>query len=191
MRKIRLLKSLPALTVLLVLLAGCGFITGTFVLALKLVENEDLVWSGQYYYDAVDFADDDTWEEHGDKLQFIDMIGFELWATNRLDVEQTYDLYVAPLGSPLNGGSTLAAVVAGALPVLVDVPVPLLPEGEVGHPVQAITFGESFSYLTNADSLNTLAETGQFKLWLVPSTADEGNLYVDTLTVIVTFTAEY
>ena len=45
------------------LLAGC-LLSGTFVFSYMLVENEDLIYNGEFYYASVDWTDDDDWEDH-------------------------------------------------------------------------------------------------------------------------------
>ncbi len=177
------LRRLPLLVSLPLLLAGCWLVTGTFLLAITLVTGEDLTWTGDYYYDTVDFTQEQVWEDHADNLKYIDVVGFELWATNDLATAETYDLYLADLGSSLTGGSTVGTVTSTATQVLNDVPI------KAGPGVKTfISYPQSFKYLMQVDALRALTEKGGFKLFLVPSD-NSTSLTVDSLKVVVTFTA--
>jgi len=166
-------------------MAGCLIVTGTFLLAITLVSGEDLSWTGDYYYDSVDLTQEQVWQDHGDQIKNIDVVGFELWITNNNAATESYDLYLASLSSSLNSGSTLPAVVSGATQVLNNVPAAGGAPGTKTH----ISYPKSFSYLMNVDALKTLTEQGGFKLFLVPSDNHLTNLQVDSLKVVVTFTA--
>ncbi len=183
MKKTKSWRHVPLLAALPLLLAGCLLISGTFLLAIMLVSGEDLAWNDEYYYDSVDFTSESVWEDHSDNLQYIDVVGFELWATNDLASAETYDLYLAGLSSSLTGSSPKATVESSATQVLNDVPIAAGPGGHT-----YISYPESFSYSMNTDAVRSLTEQGGFKLFLIPSN-NSTSLTVDSLKVVVTFTA--
>lgn len=165
--------------VALSLLAGC-LLSGTFVFSYMLVENEDLIYNGDFYFASVDWTDDDDWEDHQGNIKDIDLVGFELWATNATGTADTFTVYVVDLQSSLDGSSSRSEVEAGATIVVNNLPVAASGQTHV-------TYGQSFKYLANVETLKNLTETGQFKMFTFMSSPSV-NLTVDSLRVIVTLT---
>jgi len=174
----------------LMLLAGCGLISGTFVLVVKLVENEDLLWQGDYYYHEVDLTTDEVWKDHADEIEYIDLVGFEVWGTFAPPLD-SYDVYIARPESPLTSLSAPATVQADAIKVLEGVTAVGV-ENTFQNPRsdRMISYGQSFDFLRNVDSLKAMALDGEFKLWAIPASGDTLDMHIDTLSVIVTFTAQ-
>ena len=166
--------------VVLLILAGC-LLSGTFVFSYMLVKDKDLVYNEDFYYASVDWTDDEDWEDHQDNIKDIDLVGFELWATNDGEAADTFTVYVADLQSSLDGSSTRSEVESGATLVVDDLPV--APSGQT-H----ITYGQSFKYLDNVETLKNLVETGKFKLFAIV-TSPTVDVTIDSLRVIVTLTA--
>lgn len=161
------------------LLAGC-LLSGTFIFSFMLVENEDLIYNGDFYYASVDWTDDNDWEDHKDNIKDIDLVGFELWITNGTVTAVTFTVYVADLQSTLNGSSTRSEVESGATLVVDDLPIAASGQTHV-------TYGQSFKYLDNVETLKNLTEAGKFKLFAF-MTSPSANLTVDSVRVIVTLT---
>jgi len=175
-RKLGIVGSVVALS----LLAGC-LLSGTFVFSYMLVENEDLIYNGDFYFASVDWTDDDDWEDHKGNIKDIDLVGFELWATNITGTADTFTVYVVDLQSNLDGGSTRSEVDSLATLAVNDLPIAASGQTHV-------TYGQSFKYLDNVETLKNLTEAGKFKLFAF-MTSPSVNLTVDSLRVIVTLTA--
>ncbi len=171
----------PLLTVgVLAALIGCGLISGTFVLTIMLIEDDDFSWFGDFYYAEVDLTEDDVWEDHGDDIQNIDLFGFELWIRNN-GAANKYQAYIARMSSTLDAGSSREDVENDAIQVLEDIPVPANSS--------FISYAESFKYLRNEDSLKAMAESGQFKLFAYADFGDTTNVHIDSLRIVATITA--
>jgi hypothetical protein len=161
------------------LLAGC-LLSGTFIFSYMLVENEDLIYNGDFYYASVDWTDDNDWKDHKDNIKDIDLVGFELWITNETGTADTFTVYVVDLQSSLDGSSTRSEV--DSLATLAVNDLPIAASGQT-H----ITYGQSFKYLDNVETLKNLTEAGEFKLFAF-MTSPSANLTVDSVRVIVTLT---
>ena len=174
-RKLGIIGAVVALS----LLAGC-LLSGTFVFSYMLVENEDLIYNGDFYYASVDWTDDDDWEDHQGNIKDIDLVGFELWATNTSGTADTFTVYVVDLQSSLDGSSSRSEVEAGATLVVNNLPV-------AATGLTHVTYGQSFKYLANVETLKNLTETGKFKLFAFV-TSPAVDVTIDSLRVIVTLT---
>lgn len=174
-RKLGIVGSVVALS----LLAGC-LLSGTFVFSYMLVKDKDLIYYDDLYYASVDWTDDNDWEDHKDNIKDIDLVGFELWATNNGETANTFTVYVADLQSSLDDGSSRSEVDSLATLVVDDLPIAASGQTHV-------TYGQSFKYLANIGTLKNLVETGKFKLFafVTPPTVD---VTIDSLRVIVTLT---
>ncbi len=161
------------------LLAGC-LLSGTFIFSYMLVKDKDLIYYNDLYYASVDWTDDDDWEDHQDNIKDIDLVGFELWATNAGETADTFTVYIADLQSSLDGSSTRSEV--DSVATLAVNGLPIAPSGQT-H----VTYGQSFKYLDNVETLKNLTEAGKFKLFAF-MTSPSANLTVDSVRVIVTLT---
>jgi hypothetical protein len=159
------------------LLAGC-LLSGTFVFSYMLVENEDLIYNGDFYYATVNWTDDEDWKDHKDDIKDIDLVGFELWVTNATGTADTFLVYIVDTLSSLDGSSSRSKI--DTLATLVVNDLPIATSGQT-H----ITYGQSFMYLDHVERLKKLAEKGYFKMFAFV-TSPSVNLTVDSLRVIVT-----
>lgn len=166
--------------VALVILGGC-LLSGTFVLSIMLVRGVDLTYNNDFYFAEVDLTNEQVWKDHEDKIKDIDLVGFELWMTNGTGTANTFAVYVADVTSVLDGGSNRSAVESGATVVLEDLPIAATGQTHV-------TYGQSFKYLVNAETLRTLTKTGAFKAFAFTSSPSV-SLTLDSIRVIVTLTA--
>lgn len=165
------------------LFVACGIISGTWVISFKVAENEDLNWEGEFYYSEVDMSKESDWEDNKEHLKDVDLVGFELWATNNVDEDKLYRVYAAPGSSDLVPSSSLSAVEAGATLILDDVPL-------AASTSTYVTYGNSFKYLKNFDQLVTYIEDGNVKFFSMEAGgATNTDLHIDSLLVVVTFTA--
>ena len=162
-------------TGLAVLLAGC-LISGTFVLDLKFTDAE-LAKYDHLYYTEVDLTDNDIWQEHEDKLDEVQSVGFEMWITN-VGPQTTFNMYVDRSGGTVftdtSDVSDSTTQVVRGLTLAAD---------KQTH----ITYGSSFKYLTNIDVLTKLARTGTFDFYATWTQASTVTL--DSLRVVVVISA--
>ena len=165
------------------LFLACGVISGTWVISFKLAENETLIWTGNFFYGQVDMTNASEWKDHREYLKDIDLVGFELWATNNTDTEKTYRVYATYVGSGLNSLTSRSEVENKATLILDDIP---LPDSAKTY----ITYGQSFTYLKGIDKLKSYVESGSLRIFAMEAGgADNTNVHIDSMRVIVTFTA--
>ena len=165
------------------LFLACGIVSDTWVISFKVVENKDLVWHDNFYYSEVDMSEASDWNDHKEHLKDVDLVGFELWATNSSSSNKTYRVYAVPGSNSLDSNSTRAEVIDGATLILEDIP---LEHGKLTY----ITYGKSFTYLKNFGKLVTYAESGHIKFFSMEANeADSTDVRVDSILVVVTFTA--
>ncbi|MBU8934885.1 MAG: hypothetical protein KOO62_12935 [candidate division Zixibacteria bacterium] len=165
------------------LFLACGIISGTWVVKFEIAKNNPLFWTGEFYYSQVDMSEAGDWEDHKDHLKDIDLIGFELWAVNNTDSDKKYRVYAASDGSGLDATSARSEIETSGTLILDDVP---LPPGINTH----ITYGQSFKYLKNFEKLVSYAEDGSIRFFAMETDgAVHADLHVDSMYVIVTFTA--
>ena len=114
--------SMAGIAAVILALAGC-LVSGTFVLSILLVENKGLTYFNDMYFGAADLTVDEVWQDHGDKIKNIDVVGFELWVTNNTTSANKFDVYVAPWSSTLDSTSAADTVKAKATQVLDGLPL--------------------------------------------------------------------
>jgi len=166
-----------ALSVLALTLAGC-IVSGTFITDILI---KDLQFNTQegFYWEQVDLTEDETWDEHQDDIKSIDLVGFELWIQNQTQSDQTFEAYVANVDDPVY--STAAEVRANATLVIDEL---TLETGNNGD--NYVSYPQSFGYVTNLETLKSLVESGQLTAYGLTT---GGSFHLDSLRVIVTFTA--
>ena len=162
------------LSAVIIGVTGC-IVSGTFVLDIKVTQAE-LEQHGNSYFTAVDLSGNEIWQEHRDKLDSVDLVGFELWLSNSGTATQ-FDMYVDPTSDPIY--TRVGQIDSNATQVLRDLPVPV---GKL-H----VTYGESFKYLVNMNTLTSLAKTGKFHVYA--TWTDATSLFLDSVRVVVTISA--
>lgn len=172
------------------LFLACGIISVTWIVSFKLAEDTTLRWYDNFYYGQVELSDSSDWEEHKDNIKDIDMVGFELWATNNTDTEKSYSVYASYEGSGLNG-LTSRPEIEGQATLILD-SIPLSAKAQAGLPLNStyITYGQSFAYLNNIDKLKDYVKKGSVRFFAMEmGGADTTDVHIDSMLVIVTFTA--
>ena len=164
---------LPLPVFMIILVAGC-IMSGTFVIVEKFTPTAE----DEFYYEGVDFTDNATWQEHGDQIDFIDAVGFELYTRSTAAEDVTFDIYVdkysGPDASPDAVPGTATKVIGGVT---------------VSPGTKTVTYAESLKLIKGLDRLKTLAKTGQMDLYGT-STGGVGSTFViDSIKVVVTFSA--
>ncbi|MFH1374818.1 MAG: hypothetical protein ABII79_13605 [bacterium] len=171
--------SMAAVAVITLVLAGC-LVSGTFVLSIMLYKDKDLVYNNDFYYDEVDLTEESVWKDHGDNIKNIDVVGFELWATNNSGTTNTINVYATNTTSSLDSLSTRTEVSDSATQVIKELPLAT----NKTH----ISYGQSFKYLINTGILKGLVKNGTFKAFVMLKTPSV-DVTVDSLRVIVTLSA--
>jgi hypothetical protein len=163
----------------LLFLAGC-LVSGQFVTIIDIERAQFTTTNGFYYY-AVDLTENDIWKEHKDNIKDIEVVGFELWMTNKKPDTTTFNVYVDDIGKTAYTSKTEVENNA----TLVIKNLKLKPSDQT-H----ITYGQSFKYLQNVETLKTLVDEGSFHYYGVSNVvADTTNYIIDSARVIITFTA--
>jgi hypothetical protein len=176
MRKIRKIALLSALLAI-VFTGGCNLITGTFVIDFT-VERNDITPHDDFEYFRVDLTENETWEEHKDKIKYIDNVGFQLWVTNN-GSSVTWELYADTISTPYVDVDDIrddAKQVLGGL---------TLAPGET-----YIDWPTSLIYLNSKElpTFKNWVETGQFDIYAVAGSGNY-NIRIDSARIIVTVTA--
>lgn len=171
--------SMAGIAAVILALAGC-LVSGTFVLSILLVSNQDLSYDSNLYYGEADLTTESIWEDHSDNIKNIDVVGFELWVTNKTGTPNTIDVYATNISSSLDSLSTRTGVIDSATQVLKELPL----ASNKTH----ISYGQSFKYLINTGTLKSLVKDGAFKAFILIDTTGVV-VTVDSLRVIVTMTA--
>lgn len=165
-----------AIIVLALALTGC-IVSGTFTLDYLV---EDLSAGTDIQFAAVDITGEDEWQDHGDDIDQIEHVGFELWYSNTEIVGPVnFSMYVDSWGSDTLDTAedidSLATVVIDGLVV------------ENGLD-QHTTFGQSLTLIKNLETLKSYAETGHFYFYAVSDNPGPGGAFtLDSVRVIVTF----
>ncbi len=166
--------------VCLLILAGC-LLSGTFV-SIIFITDKDFTAQSEFYYYYVDLTDDDVWKDHKDNIKDIDLVGFELWVTNHETTSQTFSIYLDDASHPQY--TSLSGVEANTTKVLDDLTL------AAGPDVQAhITYGQSFKYLRNVETLKNLVDAGAFHYYGVSNGGSSAGYTIDSVRVVITFTA--
>ena len=173
-------KGILGAVVALLILAGC-LVSGTFITVI-VIKDEDFTTQTGFYFEDVNLAEDDVWEDHKDAIKDIDIVGFELWITNHESSARTFSCYINEASEP--DYDNLSDVEANATLILDDLPLAAGPDVQT-H----ITYGQSFQYLKNVDVLKNLAEDAAFDYYGISSGGTTSGYTIDTLKVIITFTA--
>jgi hypothetical protein len=163
----------PALAAILLILAGC-FWSGTFVInkTFTFAPGED------FYSYRVDLTTNATWLDHKDNIDRIETIGFVLYLNSSEPDDVAFSAYVnEAVGDEPDQSSvpTTAKVIIDSLPVA---------PGK-----QVISYPQSLKVIRNVDTLKKLAITGKFDFYGTSTGNDGVSFKVDSVTVIVTFTA--
>jgi len=176
-------------TVAILLVVACSFISGTWVLSFKLVDDYGLNYYDDFYYASVDLTEEEIWSDHVEHLKDVNMLGFELWAVNNSAEIHYYSAYIAGQGSTLSETSTRIQIedpANGAILVMENVPIGATPDV-----TQFISYGSSLKYMRNVDKLKALLEKGEMKVFAYSEVGNDTEMFIDQLNAVLTFTAGY
>ncbi|TFH50003.1 MAG: hypothetical protein E4G89_03995 [Methanothrix sp.] len=159
---------------MLLLLAGCFIVSGTFTIEKSF---SFPVQAGLYHYLA-DVTDEQDWIDHKDDIDNIDGVGYDIWFTNYGADDVTFNIWVDGADEPEY--LTFAQVNDSTTKILDNL---TLPPGQT-H----LTYGNSFGYIQNVETIRTLGMTGKFHMYGASKTGTGGPFAVDSGKVIFTFT---
>ena len=163
------------LALAILIIGGCILTSATFVVSETFIfQTHD-----DFYFHRVDVTNTDTWQDHSDDIDFIDAVGFIMFARNLESSDISFSLYVDDYSE---GTSIPDSIPTGsATQVLENLAIP---PGE-----SVVTYAESVKNIKNIDRLRTLAKEGKFDCF-VTSTGGTGSTFVvDSIIVVVTLTA--
>lgn len=163
--------------VIVLLTAGGCLLSGTFTVDEKF----SFTVEDQYYFHAADVTDEDDWKEHKDNIDYVDMVGFELWMTNQGSTAASFSIYVDDFGEPQ--WNSAAEIQGNCVKVFGELTVAAGP-GTQTH----ITYGESMAYFRNVAEIRRLAKEGQFHVYGLSTAAPGTEFTIDSARVIVSFT---
>jgi len=177
MKRVSKLSGIAFLAMLSLIAAGC-LVSVTFVIEEEL----SFTTSGDVYFYEVDVTDEEDWEDHKDNIDKIVSVGFELYITNNESLEVEFNGYIDRFGSTVYTDAT--DVENNATLILDGITLPAGP-GTQTH----ITYGQSFQYVRNVDSLRTMALEGQFHAYGISAGGTAAGFTVDSGLVVVTYLA--
>lgn len=179
MRRLFRTGSLIALAATIVVIGGC-LVSGTFT----VVEEFHFTAATGFYPYHIDVTGEPDWDDHSDDINAIDLVGFELYLTNNESSEVTFRAYVDDGENPLCLTPACLDTNSTKIVIIDDLTIPAGPGGK-----RHVTYGESFTYLVNMDSLKTLMKTGKLNYYGTSTTGTDAGFVIDTGKVIVTFSA--
>ena len=165
--------ALVAVAALVLTAAGCIW-SGTFVI------NQTIVFSpgDDFYSYRVDLTANATWQDHKDNIDRIETVGFILYL-NSSESETVY--FSAYIDEALGEAPNPSSVPATAKTIIDSLGV------KPGK--QVISYAESLKILTNLDALKKMTKKGLFDFYGTSTGIDGDTFKIDSVTVVVTFTA--
>lgn len=173
MSKTKIMLVISSLFLLALGLNGC-LVSGTFI----IVEEIDFTAASGFYFYQVDITDDPDWEEHKDKIDFIDAVGVEFYITSTESIDVTFNVYIDDYSGPASSPTEVPSTATKIIDNLV-----------VSPGVTKISYSESLGFLTGVDRLKALTKTGKFDYYGASSGNDGTTFVIDSGKVIVTFSA--
>ena len=168
---------LPVLLTILVI-GGCNLVTGTFVIDLE-IDHSEIQSHGTFEHFAVNLDNNDTWNQHKDKIKDIDNVGFQLWVTDSGASSIGWEVYADTTSVP---HSDIASIKSDAKLILAGL---TLPPGET-----YIDWPTSLIYLNRKELpiFKQWVEGGVFDIYTITDVLPY-NVTIDSAKVIVTVTA--
>jgi hypothetical protein len=176
MKRMKNRSRLAAYALMGLMIGGC-LLSGTFVVTADFTFTAS---SGNVYFHAVDVTAESDWDDHKDKIDLIDAVGFEMTMDNAAGSAVTFNVYVAPWAAS-QAYTSKAELDAHASIIIEDLTVP----SGISH----MTYVQSLGHIKNLTALKDLAKAGKFHYYGVTSGSGGATFTVDPGKVIITFTA--
>lgn len=158
-------------------LVGCLLITKTFTIVFyiedKLESDQDNI--GKEY---VDLEGNEIWVDHRDEIKSVDAVEFAVKMVNCEETEATGQVFISDDGAL----TTHSAIQNGATLVLDGIVIP-------PFETKVIEREESIQYLRNFEELRDQVESGNFYVYAIADTVPFCVEVLDSLAVIISFTA--
>ena len=162
---------------------GC-LVSGTFVISETFIF--DFTTQDGFYTEAINLENNADWEEHEDKLDKVEIIGFELWITNNEPVEWKY---WANLDEYDVNCTTLSCANASSTKFLIFDTLTIPAATSTGSS-KYISYAESFNYIKNLDKIRDMVFGGSFNYYGFATGGAGGNGgKVDSVRIIITVNA--
>jgi hypothetical protein len=164
--------------VIAMMITGCLLISGTFTI-VKLFTFPG--GTGFYHY-LVDITEEDEWKKHEDDINDIDLVGFEMWFTNNEETAVIFNAYLD--NGKADAYDNYDDVDANTTKILDGVTLAAGP-GTTTH----LTYGQSFKFVQNVAILKEFVRSGVFHFYGTSSSGGDVAFVLDSVRVVVTFTA--
>jgi len=162
-----------AVAALVLMVAGCIW-SGTFVINQTIKFDPD----DTFYSYRVDLTTNATWKDHKDNIDRIETVGFIMYLDNKVQETAFFSAYINdPVGDEPNPSEVPATA-----KVIID-------SVGVKSGKQVISYAESLNLLTNLDALKKVTKAGKFDFYGTSTGISGDTFKVDSVTIVVTFTA--
>ena len=171
---------LSGVLILIALFAVGCLVSGTFV----IVETFSFSTQSGFYSDAINLDGNSDWEEHKDKLDKVEIVGFELWITNNEPEDWSFWAYMddydaSCLSESCADESSTKFLVFDTLTIPAST-------GTTGS-TKYVSYVESFDYIQNLDKIREMVFDGSFNFFAYATGANGG--VVDSVRIIITVNA--
>jgi hypothetical protein len=159
---------------------GC-LISGTFVIVEGV--NFNFTANTGFYWYPVDLTGNSDWEEHEDKIDFIDAIGFSFVIQNTSSENCEFNVwFVGATGDP-PGSPPLSFPPTGGVQVISGLEV-------AAGSTRTVTYAESLTHLINVEEFKHIVMTGRFDYYGTScGGTDDDEFIVTNGKIIVTVSA--
>lgn len=173
---------LGILATVLLVIGGC-LVSGTFVVVEKFSFTPS---TSGFIGEAVDITGNEVWEDHADKLDEVEMIGFELYVTN---VSSTEWKFWAEMDQ-YDAGCTLLPCADSSSTKFLIFDTLTIPAGNNSTSQKLVSYPQSLTHLKNVQRALDLVIDGQFNFYGYASTGPGGSWgCIDSIKVVVTLNA--
>jgi hypothetical protein len=162
----------------LMVMIGC-LVSGTFVVITD-IDPFCFSSSDPFYHYHVDLTTESEWNDHKDKIDFIDAVGFDFWIENHSSSAVTFSVYVDPHSDAEL--TSAATVKTGATKVFGDLIV-------AGNDSKHVTYGESLGLISNLTTLKAVVKEGKFRYYGLAEGIAADSACVDSAKAIITVSA--
>ncbi len=171
-----------SLFLMTLLVSGCLLVSGTFV----IVETVNVTLQSGFYSTSINLTNNADWEDHRDKLDKVEVVGFELWVTNNEPVEWSFWAYMDNFDSNCTTESCANASTTKFL-VFDTLTIPAASETSS---TKIVSYAESFQYIQNLDEIKQMVFDGSFNFYGYGAGGQNGNGgTIDSIRVIITVNA--
>jgi hypothetical protein len=164
----------------LLVMVGC-LVSGTFVVIAD-IDSHCFTSADKFYHYHIDLTTESEWNDHKDKIDFIDAVGFDFYMTNDDSSDVTFSVWIEPHSAPIR--TSVADVEANAKEVFTGLTL------AAGAQDRHITYGESLGYIKNLTALKGVVKDGQFNYYgLAAGTYTDNQVCWDSAKAVITVSA--